>query len=422
MSLSLLLRCGVIAVALAAGLSFAAADGAPAREKGVLGVAVANPSPQWRGALIARVAPESAAARSGLRPQDLIVEADSHPIVSASDLTAYVASRRAGDRITLIVMRWNGASVGRVQVVVTLNPAPAQGARGLAVPAQSTAAPPPPSAPAGAPAKGLTDVSWTTFTDPNEDAFTIDVPRGWKVVGGIIRRTPLWPSAVVRVLAPDRRTLIAVGDPDSVPYQAPIGARDYVRSFTKRAMSGACPDLSIVNVAELPDVERFESAHSLGTYNQWSAAEATFNCAGRQAGMAGGAIAILQYMTSLHGGQATVLAAFVTTKGQQDEADRLLNHMYSSFRQNPAWGAREQQIGQQLANGALARWQGEQRQAQQMDDAITNTAHYVGPGGQHYDLDASSRYQWLAPNGQTVGTDTPTPPAPGLQQLKRLPE
>ena len=126
-------------------------------------------------------------------------------------------------------------------------------------------------------------------------------------------------------------------------------------------------------------------------------------------------------MTSLHGGQATVLAAFVTTAGQNDEADRLLNHMYSSFRQNPEWGARQQEIGQQLANGAIARWRGEQRQAQQMDDAITNTA-LVGPGGQHYDLDASPHYQWLAPNGQTIGTDTPTPPVPGCQLLQKLPE
>jgi hypothetical protein len=314
MSMSLLLRCSVIAVALAAGLPFSAADGAPAPEKGR------------------------------------------------------------------------------------------------------------PSAPAGAPAKGLTDVSWTTFTDPNENAFTVDVPRGWKVVGGVIRKIPLWPSAVVRVLSPDRRSLIALGDPDSVPYHAPIGARDYVRQFTERAMSGACPGLSIVKVAELPDVERFESSHSLGPYNQWSAAQASFNCRGRQAGMAGEAIAILQYMTSLHGGQATVLAAFVTTTGQKDEADRLLNHMYSSFRQNPEWGARQRQIGQQLANGAMARWRGEQRQFQQMDDAITNTAHFVGPGGQHYDLDASPRYQWLAPNGQIIGTDTPTPPVPGSQQLQKLPE
>lgn len=64
----------------------------------------------------------------------------------------------------------------------------------------------------------------------------------------------------------------------------------------------------------------------------------------------------------------------------------LLNHIVASLRQNPEWSARQEQIGQQLAKGAMARWQGEQRQFQQMDDAITDTAHFVGPDGHRYDL------------------------------------
>lgn len=420
MYLRLLLRCSVIAVALAAGVPLAAADGAPAARKGLLGVAVANPSPPSQGALVARVAPESAAARAGLRPQDLIVQADSQPIFSASDLTAYVATRRAGDSITLAVMRWNGASHGRVQVTATLAPVPDQGNPGAASSAQNG---PAPSAPAAAPAQRLTDVSWTTFTDPYENAFSIEVPRGWRVAGGVVRKIPLWPSLVLRVLSPDRRTLIAVGDPDSVPYNTPIAARDYVRRFTEGAMSQACSGLKIVDVADLPDVERFASSKSLGPYNQWSAAQAAFTCnGGRQTGMAGEAIAVLQYMTTLRSGHAQVLAAFVTTTGHEQEADQLLNHMIGSLRENPEWSARQQQTGQQLAAGAMARWRGEQRQFQQMDDAITNTAHFVGSDGRRYDLDARPRYQWLAPDGQTAGTDTPTPPSPGSKLLQRLPE
>ena len=417
------LRCSVIAVALAAGLPFAQADGAPGTGKGLLGVGAASPPPPSQGALIALVVPDSAAARAGLLPQDLIVQADSQPILSASDLSAYVASRRAGDRITFTVMRANGASSARVRVTATLAPAPDQGHPGGASAAQNNPAPPQAAAPGVPPAQGLTDVSWSTFTDPYENAFSIEVPQGWRVAGGVVRKIPLWPSMVLRVLSPDRRTLIAVGDPDSVPYNAPIAARDYVQRFTERAMSEACSGLQIGAVTDLPDVERFASSKSLGPYNQWSAAQASFSCSGgRQAGMAGQAIAVLQYMTTLRSGHAQVLAAFVTTTGKEEQADALLNHVVASFRQNPEWSARQQQIGQQLAKGAMARWQGEQRQFQQMDDAITNTAHFVGPDGRRYDLDARSRYQWLTPDGQTVGTDTPTPPSPGSKLLDRLPE
>ena len=417
------LRCSLIAFALAAGLALPVADGATTAEKGLLGVALVVNS-RWQGALIGRVAPETAAARAGLEPQDLIVQADSQPIRSAADLTAYVVSHRAGDRIALTVMRWDGSSFARIQVTATLGSVPDQGNPGPIGAAQTRpTSPPRPSAAQVAPAQGLSQVSWTTFTDPYETAFTIEVPRGWKVAGGVYRKNPLWGNLVLRVLSPDRHTLIAVGDPASVPYATPIAAQDYVRRFTESAINPACTGLKIVEVHELQDVEQYATSHSLGTYNQWSAAQASFTCSGeRQAGMAGEAIAVMQYMTTLRSGHAQVLAAFVTTSGQEEAADQLLNHMIQSSRQNPVWSAQQQKTAEGLHQAAMARWRSEQRQFGQMDDAITNTAHFTGPDGRRYDLDARPRYQWLIPDGRTVGTDTPTAPFPGAQLLTRQPE
>jgi hypothetical protein len=393
--------------------------------RAMLGVGVGDPSPPWHGALIGRVATDSAAEQAGLRPRDLIVGVDSQPIRSASDLTAYIATRRAGERIILTVMRWNGASLRRLRLIATLGaspPVPGQGAR---LPASGGAVQPTPAAPARSPARGSSHLSWSTFNDPYESAFSIEVPRGWKVAGGIVRKNPnpIWPNAVVRVLAPERRTMIAIGDPDSTLYNEPIPASEYVRRFTERAMSKACLGLDIVEVHELPDVERFASSHSMGPYDQWSAAQAQFTCKDpRQAGMDGEAIAVLQFTTTLRSGQARVLAGFVTMRGQEAQTDALLNHMVSSFHVHARWQAQEERLARQLARGAMARWQGEQRQFQQIDDVITNTAHFVGPQGQRYDLDSRPLYQWLMPGGRTEGTNTPTPPSPGATRLTPLPQ
>ena len=344
MNLLHLLRRAVSSVALSFILGFTAVGGASAAEKGVLGVGVSTPPPPAQGAMVARVVPGGAAERAGVRPQDLIVEVDSQPIYAASDLTAYVGSRHAGDRITLTVMRFNEGKPERGQVTAVLQAGASQDTAPAATAAQKNPAPARPTGQSGSPAQGLMHVSWTTFTDPYEKAFQIEVPQGWKVAGGTLRKVSMLPNLVLRVLAPDRRTLIALGDADAAPYNAPIAARDYVRRFTERAMNGACSSLKIVDVKDLPDVEQLARSKSIGSYNQWSAAQTSFTCNGdRQTGMSGEAIAVLQYMTTLRSGHAQILAAFVTTSGQEEAADQLLNHMVSSLNINQEWEAQQEE-------------------------------------------------------------------------------
>ena len=413
-----LMRSALAVASLILGFALAEGAGAAAAERGVLGVAVGTPSAPAQGALVARVVTDSAAARAGVQPHDLIIEVDSQPVAAASDLTTYVGSRHAGDRITLTVMRFDGVKPERVRLVATLDGTSAQATAAVMNAAPSTPAQSRPSPHPAASAQGLAHVSWTTFTDPYENAFKIDVPQGWKVSGGTLRKVSLLANLVLRVLSPDQRTLIAFGDADSAPFSAPIAARDYVRRFTERTISGACSNLKIVNVSDLRDVEQLARSKS-GPYDQWSAAQAEFTCNGeRQTGMGGESIAVLQYTTTLRSGHAQILAAFVTSAGQEQAADQLVNHMVASLQQNPAWEAHQEQTGADLAKVAMARWQAEQRQFQQMDDAITNTAHFVAPDGQRYDLDATFRYQWRTPDGHTVGTNTPTAPSPGSTQLQ----
>lgn len=57
------------------------------------------------GAVIGEVNPGSAAEEAGLRPGDVIVGLDGHPVVSGPSLTGYVRRYVAGDQVTLDVVR-----------------------------------------------------------------------------------------------------------------------------------------------------------------------------------------------------------------------------------------------------------------------------------------------------------------------------
>jgi Do/DeqQ family serine protease len=58
-----------------------------------------------RGALIARVAPNSPAAKAGLQPGDIVVEAGGQPVSGASALKNHVGLLRPGERVDLSVRR-----------------------------------------------------------------------------------------------------------------------------------------------------------------------------------------------------------------------------------------------------------------------------------------------------------------------------
>jgi serine protease Do len=68
------------------------------------------------GAVVDQVASGSPAAKAALRPGDVITRIDAQPIRTASDVVAYVSSRRIGDRVTVAYLR--GGKGGSAAVVL----------------------------------------------------------------------------------------------------------------------------------------------------------------------------------------------------------------------------------------------------------------------------------------------------------------
>jgi len=106
-----------------AAMSFAlAASAAQAGERGYFGVAMAIDAdgffnPSLNSVKVEKVVPNSAAAKAGLVPGDLIVEVEGRPVsgTKANDLKPYL-QREAGQSTRMVVKKANGTLVPVVLV------------------------------------------------------------------------------------------------------------------------------------------------------------------------------------------------------------------------------------------------------------------------------------------------------------------
>ena len=64
-------------------------------------------------------------------------------------------------------------------------------------------------------------VSWVTVRDNREQAFSIEVPKGWKVYGGMFRFSSVDARPFADMTSPDGKTNIRVGDATIPGYSVP---------------------------------------------------------------------------------------------------------------------------------------------------------------------------------------------------------
>lgn len=308
------------------------------------------------------------------------------------------------------------------------------------------------SAPAPAP------VQWEPFADPSEQAFSTEVPKDWQVVGGMFRRSPIAASPWLRMLSPDRRVYIVVGDPSITWFTAPLASgfpvrprpgqefrpylpgTEFARDYVTRILPAACGDVAITGQQQRPDLLQTPLA-AVHPFAQHDAGEVTFTCRLRGTDVRGMVVALtLTYPPApwLGGSLWTVplLAGFVAPADRYGDATKLTVHIVASWRQNPDWVRRQQAVidaatsqvnaataaMNQYSQQAIARSQDQMhammRQSEAFDRILTGSSPYADPSGTIHHLD-NTRTQWFGPGGRTLGT-TGASPGPGWQQLKEV--
>ncbi|HEX3915973.1 MAG TPA: hypothetical protein VHW60_01455 [Caulobacteraceae bacterium] len=245
-------------------------------------------------------------------------------------------------------------------------------------------APTPVSFPAGATAQ-------TTFTDPTEDAFTVSVPQGWTVRGGVQRSSPIAASLWVTATSPDGATVIEIGDPSIPSFVAPSAAHpagstvqtafgapglaepyesgvQFAQDYAARTFAQTCALRPLGTQAEpgLAQTAQASTAQIAAQVGvpppaaQFDGGSATFGCQVNGASDAVGVIAVtgLTPLPVDNVWTVSLLVAYRTPAASQAQTDQLARAMRASMTPNPQWqlkmAAAERQQLATIQQNALA--------------------------------------------------------------------
>ena len=385
-------------VSVVAGIAAAAGDAG----SGYLGVGLADapPGAPEAAAMVARLDPNGPAARAGLRPGDLIRSVNGYAVGDASTLQSYVYKKRAGAELVMDVLRSTPSGFASLRVTATLSSGPGAGPSPGAAPARGAASPSTPPAAEGATA----DVRYVRYTDPAENAFTVQAPAGWRVGGRMVRYGPISIAPFVQAMTPDGTVFVQLGDwhikdycdipgwPEGHLYtpgtsvefvrrlqSAEQYAHSYAVSFGKQLGCENPAFTSSQSLQNPPGVASLPQARVETSLAQ-------FNCQ-REQGYTGRVMVTVQAYrlpTSI-GWNIIYLASVLARRDRAATAFAVFDKMRTSFAFDSNWSAREALIARQATRPAMDAFNATMKQAQDFDQHVINgnvTVHDPNTGVQ----------------------------------------
>jgi hypothetical protein len=250
-----------------------------------------------------------------------------------------------------------------------------------------------------------TQPTWTTERDTREQAFSIQVPQGWKTFGGVFRYSAVDVRLEVDATSPDGATNLRVGDAMVPPYQVPgpfkkpgpgvapyASGQQFATKYGQARFSAMCTGLKLTKSDAVPPKYNSPGGGLIRT----TAGEAYFTCTKNGVAMT----AYVYSETTLVGNGAppsnwsvAALGSLMAPTTDTTNAGNMLAHMGQTLAMNPQWTQMQQALNnraiQQLnANTAAtiqatqaenAREQGimaaSDQQEQNFDDVINGVAY-----------------------------------------------
>ena len=300
-------------------------------------------------------------------------------------------------------------------------------------------------------------IQWTRFEDPNEHAFSLDVPAGWTAEGGLVRRGPVDLSVFLRALSPDDSVMLILGDPAPAYFGTPglgaganarpyLAGEAYARHYLEESLPALCSAPRFLSGGDRPDISSGPLAQ--GTpFARHDAGDAMFSCIHNgkpvKAYMVAGTFLYASRMRGMPGSWGVnLLAGFLAPDARVEEIKAAILHMLQSAHFDPEWNRRQQAnidqatrtlnsitaTQQRAFDSSLAHAKAQQRVMRQeyndFHDIQTQTGTFRDGAGHLYGGVANTQnYHWVAPDGRTAETSGPNPPAgAGWKPIHQVPE
>ena len=317
--------------------------------------------------------------------------------------------------------------------------------------------------------EGSAEIATTTWTDPREGAFSVSVPEGWKVTGGLFRLAVNDVRPEIKATSPDGQITVQMGDRDIPPHALPnrmlamahLGqgsiydtgygvkmlvapyatGQKFAEQYASKIMQ-RCQNGRITASNNRPDVaNRLQSLYRgyvAGMSLAYTSGDAFFTGSVGNGPFQGYFFASTLGVATQGSGTWMVdtLFGYVARDAMASKAQQALETMVKSYHFNPQWMAGQQeatmrssqivaQAGRQIHQMLMDTFQ---HTSEVRDDVHRKWDNYIRgvvdvrdpETGQTYEVASGSNYYWLNPaDGTYAATRTDTVPNTNFRQLEQ---
>jgi hypothetical protein len=314
-------------------------------------------------------------------------------------------------------------------------------------------------------------LSYVRWQDPLENAFSLDVPRGWRVEGGAYRFAPMDVRFALTAHSADNRIRVTAGDAELPTFAEPSDADRFIgntsgsvdlmgyraffkpyapaarfaREYVETKAARGCVNLQFKSELDRSDLVQainsiYAKYEAMGVPLRYDAGEVAFTCdCGGQA-VEGYYLAVTWFIRGSTGGALWAverLYGYLAMGGKGAAAEAALARMANSAQINPQWAARQQHVTNQavrigtetmravsdaMLDNYWSHTRSRDEHMRRVTNAIAGTEDVIDPQtGREYSIYSGSNYYWINRGEAIIGTNTYRQPDTDFREMVRLP-